>query len=130
MAAYRQLLLCLSFCISLFSYVLADHSFENTAIVRTIELAGSLIHLKTTFAARALETGTMIYTFALGKEDGEKTNYMEARLRGEDAPLEIQKFGYNAQTYIVPLSINFFSMLITRITLETRIYTRSCSQMD
>lgn len=101
MATYRRFLLCLSFLTALVNYALASHSFENTAIVRTIELAGSLIHLKTTFAARALETGTLIYTFALGKEDGEKTSFMEARFRGEDTPLEIQKFGFNAQTCVL-----------------------------
>lgn len=115
MATYRHLLLCLSFLTALFNYALASHSFENTAIVRTIELAGSLIHLKTTFAARALETGTLIYTFALGKEDGERTSFMEARFRGEDTPLEIQKFGFNAQTYV----ISYLTIVLAKLSCES-----------
>ncbi|EJD01498.1 oligosaccharyl transferase alpha subunit [Fomitiporia mediterranea MF3/22] len=98
MAIYRHLFLLVSLICSVFTYVVADHSFENTAIVRTVELAGSLVHVKTTFAAKALETGAMIYAFALGREDGERTSFMEARLKGEQEPLELQRFGLNAKS--------------------------------
>ncbi len=33
------------------------HSFENTAVVRTIDLGGSLVYATTTYAIRALEDG-------------------------------------------------------------------------
>lgn len=101
MLAHRHLALFVSLICSLIAYVAADHSFENTAIVRTVELAGSLVHVRTTFAAKALETGAMIYTFALGREDAEKTNFLEARLKGEQEPLELQHFGLNAKSYVL-----------------------------
>ena len=100
MARHHYLGLFISLICSLFSLVLADHSFENTAVVRTVELAGSLVRVRTTFAAKALETGAMIYAFALGKEDGERTSFLEARLKGEQEPLEIQHFGLDKQAYV------------------------------
>ena len=55
---------------------IADNSFENTAVVRTIELAGSLVHVRTTFAAKALDTGAMIYAFALGSKEAENSSFL------------------------------------------------------
>ncbi|KAI5120685.1 hypothetical protein M0805_006974 [Coniferiporia weirii] len=97
-AIHRHLFSLFSLICTLVVYVAADHSFENTAIVRTVELAGSLVHVRTTFAAKALETGSMIYSFALGRDDAEKTSFLEARLKGEQQPLELQHFGFNSQT--------------------------------
>ncbi|KAL5527772.1 hypothetical protein ACEPAG_6573 [Sanghuangporus baumii] len=100
MARHHYLALLFSLLCCLFSFVLAEHSFENTAIVRTVELAGSLVHIRTTFAAKALETGAMIYAFSLGKEDGERTSFLEARLKGDQETLEIQHFGLNKQSNV------------------------------
>lgn len=101
MAVLQHLLFLLSLLFTLLSYVVAENSFENTAIVRTIELSGSLVHVRTTFAAKALETGAMIYAFALGKDEAEKTSFLEARLRGNTQPLELQDFGYNSQSCVL-----------------------------
>ena len=98
MAAYRKITLLLSILWGLIICTIADNSFENTAIVRTIELAGSLVHVRTTFAARALDTGAMIYAFALGRDEAEHTSFLEARIKGEQVPLELQHFGLNSQS--------------------------------
>ncbi|KAH8118689.1 oligosaccharyl transferase alpha subunit [Phellopilus nigrolimitatus] len=98
MAAHRQLVLIFSILCTIFAYVVADNSFENTAVVRTVELAGSLVHVRTTFAVKALETGSMIYAFALGRAEAEKTSFIEARLKNQQEPLELQHFGLNVQS--------------------------------
>ena len=82
-------------CVSIAS-VIADNTFENTAIVRTVELGASNIHVRRTFVAKALETGSVIYAFALGRDEAEKTSFFEARLKNEGEPLELQHFGLNA----------------------------------
>lgn len=71
------------------SFSLAGPAFENTAIVRTIELGGSLVHVSTTFAVKALEPGQSVYHIALGKDEKEKTSWIEAKVKGQMQPLEI-----------------------------------------
>ncbi|KAJ7095377.1 Ribophorin I [Mycena belliarum] len=79
--------------VSLLSFTLlaptrAD-SFENTAVVRTIELGGSLVHVTTTFAAKALEAGSKVYTVALGDVEKQRTSWLEAKVKGQSKPLPV-----------------------------------------
>lgn len=79
----------------LVSFVYAEHSFENTAIVRTVDLGGSLVHVTTTYAVKALEDDSSIYTIALGENEQMKTSWIQAKMKGETAPLQLEKFGLN-----------------------------------
>ncbi len=72
------------------SLVSAGHSFENTAIVRTVELGGSLVHVTTTYAAKALEDGSNKYTIALGELEFEKTSWLEAKIKGQAGVLPLE----------------------------------------
>ncbi|EAU84778.1 oligosaccharyltransferase alpha subunit [Coprinopsis cinerea okayama7 len=73
------------------SAVLAGPAFENTAIVRTVELGGSVVHVTTTYAVRALENNVKTYTVALGAGDRAKTSWLEAKIKGQDKPLDIKE---------------------------------------
>ncbi|KAF8559115.1 Ribophorin I [Imleria badia] len=75
------------------SFSLAGPAFENTAIVRTVELGGSLVHVSTTYAVKALEPGQTVYHVALGKDEREKTSWIEAKVKGQARPLEIADLG-------------------------------------
>lgn len=75
----------------------AQHSFENTAIVRTVELGGALVHVTTTYAVRAENDGSQKYTIALSEREEEKTHFMEAKIKGQFAVLPIERTGYNAE---------------------------------
>jgi len=75
------------------SFTLAGPEFENTAIVRTIELGGSLVHVSTTYAVKALEPGQTVYHVALGRDEREKTSWVEAKVKGQAQPLEIVDLG-------------------------------------
>ncbi|KAI0080902.1 oligosaccharyl transferase alpha subunit [Panus rudis PR-1116 ss-1] len=79
---------------------LADHSFENTAIVRTIELGGSLVHVTTTYAVKALEDGSSIYTVALGDDEHKKTSWLEVKVKGQAAILPLERVGYNPESNV------------------------------
>lgn len=67
----------------------AEHSFENAAIVRTVDLAGSLIHLTTTYAIKALENGAQKYAIALGEKEAAVTSYIEAKIKGQNDLLNL-----------------------------------------
>ncbi|KAF8450710.1 Ribophorin I [Boletus edulis BED1] len=75
------------------SFSLAGPAFENTAIVRTIELGGSLVHVSTTYAVKALEPGQTVYHVTFGKHEKEKTSWIEAKVKGQVKPLEITDLG-------------------------------------
>ena len=82
-------------------------SFENTAIVRTVELEGALTHVTTRYSIRALKDGASEYTFALGEKDGELTTWMEARVKGEDA-LVLKSSGLDKRRCAAPFSEKYF----------------------
>lgn len=67
--------------------VLAEHSFENAAIVRTVDLGGSSVHVTTTYAIKALENGAQKYVVALGEKEAAVTSFMEAKIKGQSEPL-------------------------------------------
>ena len=67
----------------------AAHSFENTAIVRTVELGGSIVHVTTTYAIRALEDNASKYTIALGEQEAVKTSWLEAKVKGKPEALKV-----------------------------------------
>ena len=85
------------------SLVSAEHSFENTAIVRTVELGGSLVHVTTTYAVRALEDDSSIYTIALGEDEQKKTSWIQAKMKGHTVPLQLEHFGLNPTTYVLAI---------------------------
>ncbi|KAF7355305.1 Dolichyl-diphosphooligosaccharide--protein glycosyltransferase subunit 1 [Mycena sanguinolenta] len=64
-------------------------TFENTAIVRTVELGGSLVQVTTTFAVKALEANSKIYTVALSDAELQTTSWLEARVKGQSKVLEV-----------------------------------------
>lgn len=93
--------------VSLLSFTLLAaakaESFENTAIVRTIELGGSLVHVTTTFAVKALEAGTKVYTVALGDAEKQKTSWLEAKVKGQAKPLTVLERAADSTKYVHPI---------------------------
>lgn len=79
-------------------------SFENTAVVRTIELGGALVHVTTTYAVRALVNDASTYTFTLSEEDSKRSSFIEARVKGQKTALELEKYGFNPRRCVCSLS--------------------------
>ncbi|KAF9534334.1 oligosaccharyl transferase alpha subunit [Crepidotus variabilis] len=77
--------------VSVTSVFASSKSFENTAIVRTAELGGSVVHVTTTYAIKALDDGQKTYTVALGRAEREKTSFIEAKVKGSKEPLKIKE---------------------------------------
>ncbi|RDB22610.1 Dolichyl-diphosphooligosaccharide--protein glycosyltransferase subunit 1 [Hypsizygus marmoreus] len=66
-------------------------SFENTAIVRTVELGGAIVHVTTTYAVKATQPGSKVYTIALGLEEKQKTSWYEVKVKGQQVVLPVSE---------------------------------------
>ena len=77
------------------SFAFANRSFENTAIVRTVELGGALVHVTTTYAVKALGSGSSVYTIAVGPEQWQRTSWVEAKIKGQTKALGLEDLGYD-----------------------------------
>ncbi|KAG9037725.1 dolichyl-diphosphooligosaccharide--protein glycosyltransferase subunit 1 [Tulasnella sp. JGI-2019a] len=83
---------------SLLSLALASDSlafsppinFENTAIVRSVDLGGATTQVTTTYQVRALKDGSQQYFFTLSAGDAARTSWMEAKLKGGSSPLKLE----------------------------------------
>jgi len=91
-----RLLPFLAFATSVFA---ASQSFENTAIVRTVELGGAVVHVTTTYAIKSLEDGLKAYTIALGRDEKAKTSYLEAKVKGQQNALQIREHALDTKEY-------------------------------
>jgi oligosaccharyltransferase complex subunit alpha (ribophorin I) len=69
--------------------------FENTDIVRTTDLGGSLVQVTTTYTIKALIADSQVYTIALGSEEKRKTSWIQAKIKGEQKPLALEDLGYD-----------------------------------
>lgn len=87
--------------LSVLSAYASSQSFENTAIVRTIELGGSVVHVTTTYAIKALENGLNSYTLALGSKEQVKTSWLEVTVKGDKKPLAIKQHGLDNAKYVI-----------------------------
>jgi oligosaccharyltransferase complex subunit alpha (ribophorin I) len=82
------------------SFASLSTSFENTAIVRTVELGGAIVHVTTTYAIKAIEAGSKIYTIALGAEEMQKTSWIEAKIKGQQSTLTVSEHGFSPNKYV------------------------------
>ncbi|KAL0579677.1 dolichyl-diphosphooligosaccharide--protein glycosyltransferase subunit 1 [Marasmius crinis-equi] len=83
----------------------ALQSFENSGIVRTADLGGSLVHVTTTYAAKALEDNADSYTLAVPHEELLKTSFFEVKVKGQPKVLTVT-YGGAAETNIHLLNVN------------------------
>lgn len=77
--------------VALSSTLVSAHppSFENSAVVRTVELSGSLVYVTTTYAVRALGDGAKQYVISFGENEGKSVSWFEAKLKGQNEPLGV-----------------------------------------
>ncbi|KAI0368147.1 oligosaccharyl transferase alpha subunit [Pilatotrama ljubarskyi] len=101
----------------------AANSFENTAIVRTVELAGALVHVTTTYAVKALEDGSSVYTIALGEQEHAHTSWLEAKLKGQSAVLPLEDFGYHPESGVFLYTVELPKALETNATANLVVET-------
>ena len=54
------------------------------------------MHVTTTYAVKALEDGSSVYTIALGEQEHARTSWLEAKLKGQSERLPLEDFGYHS----------------------------------
>ncbi|KAG6861609.1 hypothetical protein C0995_014516 [Termitomyces sp. Mi166 len=83
-------------------------SFENTAIVRAVELGGAVVHVTTTYAIKATRPGAKIYTIALGLEEKERTSWLDVRVKGQQSslPQSNHKFDSNRNYHLIDVTLD------------------------
>ncbi|OJT10161.1 Dolichyl-diphosphooligosaccharide--protein glycosyltransferase subunit 1 [Trametes pubescens] len=101
----------------------AANSFENTAIVRTVELGGALVHVTTTYAVKALEDGSSVYTLALGEQEHAHTSWLEAKLKGQAEVLPLEDFGYHPDSGVFLYTVELPKALNTNGTANLVVET-------
>jgi oligosaccharyltransferase complex subunit alpha (ribophorin I) len=79
-------------------YASAD-SFENMAIVRSAELGGSMVHVTSTYAVKALKNDQTTYRVALGAEEKAKTSWIEAKVKGQRGALNLKEHAFDSDKY-------------------------------
>lgn len=82
------------------SVLASSQSFENTAIVRTVELGGSVVHVTTTYAIKALEDGLKTYTVTLGRDEKAVTSWFEATVKGQQTTLPLKERASDSNKYV------------------------------
>ena len=86
---------------SVTSVLASSQSFENTVIVRTVELGGSIVHVTTTYAIKALEDGLKTYTVTLGRDEKAKTSWTQATVKGQKTILPVKERPFDSSMYVV-----------------------------
>lgn len=101
MPPHRHVLLFLSLlCTILPTFAVVDDAFENSAVVRTVELGGSTVHVRTTYAIRALQSGAKVYSIALGEREAERTHYIDVRVKGQKQIPTLEDVGFQPKEYV------------------------------
>jgi oligosaccharyltransferase complex subunit alpha (ribophorin I) len=95
----RRMVIALIFSVYAISVSASPGVFENTAIVRSVELGGSIVHVTTTYAVKALEVGQTTYRIALGSRDKAKTSWMEGKIKGQKEQLKLEEHAVDSNKY-------------------------------
>ncbi|KAJ3722971.1 Ribophorin I [Lentinula raphanica] len=101
----------------------SSQPFENSAIVRTIDLGGSLVHVTTTFALKALKDAVNVYTITLTEEEIFNTSWLEVNVKGKQHPLTITYSGAPAGSKFHNLDVNLETPLDAGATLNLVLET-------
>jgi oligosaccharyltransferase complex subunit alpha (ribophorin I) len=92
----RSIVVALIFSVYAISVSASAGVFENTAVVRTAELGGSLVHVTTTYAVKALQDDQTTYRIALGAEDKAKTSWIEGKVKGQKEQLKLKEHAFDS----------------------------------
>ncbi|KAJ3986884.1 Ribophorin I [Lentinula detonsa] len=101
----------------------SSQSFENSAIVRTIDLGGSLVHVTTTFAVKALKEAVNVYTITLPEDEIFNTSWLEVKVKGNQHPLTITYSGAPVGSKSHNLDVNLEKPLEAGATINLVLET-------
>lgn len=82
--------------VSAVSAINISPSFENTAIIRQVELDGATVHVTTSYTLRSLSKNNGVYYISIPKSQDDVTHWVDAKLKGSSVELPISKHGIEA----------------------------------
>jgi len=80
-----------------FAATYSSDAFENSAIVRVVELGAALGHMRTTYSIKSLDGESTTYALAVGEKEHEKTSFIEVRVKGKQKPLQLPPVIYSPE---------------------------------
>lgn len=80
-----------------FAATYSSDAFENSAIVRVVELGAALGHVRTTYSVKSLDGESTTYAIAMGEKEYEKTSFIEVKVKGKQKPLELPPVIYSPE---------------------------------
>lgn len=95
-------LICSVYAVSVYA---SPGAFENTAIVRSAELGGSIVHVTTTYAVKSLGDGQSTYRIAFGADEKAKTSWMEGKVKGQKELLNLKEHPFDSNRYEAPTTL-------------------------
>lgn len=95
-----------------------EAAFENTAIVRTAELGGSIVHVTTTYAIKSLANGQDRYTVAFSRKERDASSFLEVKIKGQKDPLEIRERPFYANAKFTEVDVLLPKKLAVNATLN------------
>lgn len=69
--------------------------FENSGIVRSVELGGSLTSTSTTYAVKALKDDANAYIITMSEDEFAVTSFVSAKIKGQTRPLVFSLLGHD-----------------------------------
>jgi oligosaccharyltransferase complex subunit alpha (ribophorin I) len=66
--------------------------FENTAILRTVELGGSTVQVTTSYTVKSLGQGSSTYFISLSEDEHKRTSWIDAKIKGSAEQLEVKSY--------------------------------------
>lgn len=96
-------------------------SFENTGVIRSVDLGGSLVYTTTTYNVKALEDGSNVYLFSLTEKEQETTSWMEAKVKGHTAPLSLENHGLSHE-YALDLMLFAWWCTVAEVAIYSATY--------
>ena len=99
MVTHYGLLALILFSAQAFAATYASDAFENSAIVRVVELGAALAHVRTTYSIKSLDGESSTYAFAVGEKEHEKTSFIEVKVKGKPRPLQLAPATYDPERF-------------------------------
>jgi len=91
------------------------------AVVRSIDLGGSLVYTTTTYNVKALEDGSNVYVFSLTEKEQETTSWMEAKVKGHSTPLSLENHGLSHE-YVLDLTLLVRCCIVAEVVVCSATY--------
>ncbi|EKM80291.1 hypothetical protein AGABI1DRAFT_113490 [Agaricus bisporus var. burnettii JB137-S8] len=105
-------------------------AFENSAIVRTVALGGSVVHVTTTIAIKSLADEQDIYTVSFPRRERDASSFLEVRVKNQKDPLQIREKPFYGNAKFTEVDVVLPEKLAVNATLNLVVETIQTHMTD